>query len=163
MKHPNQVVKRFQSSLLQCRFFFSIVLLITGGLNYGAGSLRSVEIFDPSNDSLSCSLPSMVRRRNGPASVGMTVCGGYDDRARKTCETLHMRTGQWRLSHTLKEERVYHMMWRTPSDKIMVMGGVYNGTLEQWNNETTTLTEVLKDDGSSEYSFDLKHKTRYVY
>ena len=158
MKHPNQVVKRFQSSLLHCLFFFSIVLLITGG--YKRVPLSSVEIFDPNNVSLSCSLPNMTVDRYYPASVGLVVCGGkninpdggWGDDAGTTCETLDTDTGLWNISHTLKEKRGGHVMWRTPSGKIMLMGG--------WDSENTT--EVLKDDGSSEYGFNLKHRTKYV-
>ena len=66
----------FYSSLSEMNMFVtSDVMLITGG---SSSFQSSVEIFDPSNPSLTCSLPDMTVTRYEHAAAGMTVCGGYD-------------------------------------------------------------------------------------
>ena len=127
-----------------------LVLLITGGYNSDDQRLSSAEIF--SSAGVSCHLNNMTVVRYGHASAGDTVCAGdddddYDDNDDATCETLDLITGVWRQSHTLKHRRRYDAMWRTPSDEMMIMGH---------------LTEVLTDDGSSEFSSTIQYDTEYV-
>ena len=128
------------------------VMLITGGSD-GNNRLSSVEIFDPNNPSLTCSLPDMTVTREHHAAVGMTVCGGnnYKDGS-QSCETLDGQ--QWTVTHQLEQKRWAHVMWQSPSKGIMNMGGWYSGT------ENTV--ETLQDDGSSEMEqWNLKYDTRY--
>ena len=128
-------------------------MLITGGLNETVGEgLKSVEIFDPRirNISLSCSLPDMTLKRFGHASVGKTVCGGWNsDDAGITCETLDINTGLWTQSHSLQQKRALPVMWRTPSDQMIVIGGT---------PKILHSTEILKDDGLSVSNFTLRHR-----
>ena len=118
------------------------VLLITGG--YDGGRLSNVEMFDPSNPSLVCNLPDMTVARYDHASVGGLVCGGWG--GLDSCEELS--GAKWRVSHSLQQKRIYHVMWQTPSQEILVMGGGYS--------EDTT--ERLQQSGAG---WKLKHKTRY--
>ena len=121
-------------------------MLITGG--YDGDSLSSVEIFNPSNPSFSCQLPNMTVARWYHAAVGRTVCGSWRDDGGQTCETLD--NGQWQVSHNLQQWRYNPVMWQSPSQGIIVMGGSYSGT------ETTT--ERLEGNGNG---WRLQHKTRY--
>ena len=110
------------------------VMLITGGDHYE--SLSSVEIFDPSNPSLNCTVPDMNVTRYFHAAAGMTICGDHDDGS-QSCETLD--GGQWTETHQLHQKRKYHVMWQSPSKGMMIMGGGFSNTT----------VETLQDDGSS--------------
>ena len=99
-------------------------MLITGGKilktgTYERTDLSSVEIFDPRNPSLTCSLPDMTVSRNYHASVGITVCGDcFDcDDGHKTCEKLDGR--RWTVSHQLQKKLSCHGMWQSPSKVII--------------------------------------------
>lgn len=132
------------------------VLLITGGYHNqkyrGFDSakgewreslwLSSVEMYDPVK-SLSCRLPKMKFERNANAAVGSTVCGGGE--GSQNCETFS--NGRWRKSHNLKQLRGDSVMWRTPSGKIVLMGGGYD------NNR---VAEILQDNGRTVESWRQK-------
>ena len=123
------------------------VMLITGKY--------SVEIFDPSNPSLTCSLPDMTVSRIEHAAAGITVCGGddYFGNVGQSCETLDGR--QWTVTHKLQQKREHHEMWQSPSKGIMLLGGQTRGT--------GNTVETLQDDGSSVMQqWKLKYDTRYV-
>ena len=119
--------------------------MITGG--YDGDSLSSVEIFNPSNPSFSCQLPNMTVARTQHAAVGRTVCGSSGSRNAQTCETLEI--GQWQVSHKLKQLRYDHMMWKSPSKGIIVMGG------ERFDTRKTT--EKLEGG----YAWRLQHDAGY--
>ena len=125
-------------------------MLIYAG-NYERTVLSSVEIFDPRNPSLKCTLPDMTVKRNYHASVGTTVCGDDGD-GRQSCESLD---GQgWTVSHTLKQYRADHVMWQSPSLGMMILGGSYS--------YTGYTVETLQDDGSSVMQqWKLIYNTRY--
>ena len=106
------------------------VLLISGVFSEG----KSVEVFDPNNPSFKCDLPDLTVGRSCHAALGLTVCGGYNKDAQKSCETLE--GGEWKKSQ-LKEERHYPFMWKTPDGKKVV-----------WNYRNS---EVLQEDGSTVY------------
>ena len=128
---------------------FTGALLITGGLN-GSGRQRHTEMFDPSDSALSCSLPDMNDERQNHAGVGSLVCGGHGSSS-GSCETFDVKTGQWRRSHNLQEKRRSLIMWHTPADKIILMGGGF------WSG--TTRTETLQNNGTSVESFKLQYST----
>ena len=120
-------------------------MLITGGRTLKTGTsertdLSSVEIFDPSNPSLTCTLPNMNATRFYHSAVGMTVCGDdeYGDGS-QTCETLDGQ--QWTFSHQLQQERAGHVMWLLPNKGVMLIGG--------FNSGSHSTVETLQDDGSS--------------
>ena len=120
------------------------MILITGGYESRDDELSTVEMFDPSIPSFSCQLPNMTVARSSHAAVGSTVCGGGG--GEKTCETLD--NGQWQVSHTLQQERWSHVMWQSPSQGIIVIGGGY------YDNET----ERLGGNGNGRR---LQHDTLY--
>ena len=112
------------------------VILITGGLDGKAlEALSSVEVFDPSNPSLNCTLPSLSVERFHHAASGLTVCGHFWDE--QSCETLDEH--QWTVSHQLEQKRKSHVMWQSPNKGVLLMGGEYG--------ENTV--ETLQDDGNS--------------
>ena len=82
------------------------VMLIAGGITHGYNWLSSVEIFDPSNPSLTCTLPDMNVTRYFHAAAGLTVCGDHDDGS-QSCETWDGGGGQWTVSHQLHQKRKY--------------------------------------------------------
>ena len=128
----------------------SDVMLITGG--HDESTLSSVEIFDPNNPSLTCTLPNMTVTRDFHAAVAMTVCGGdhYGD-VSQSCETLDGQ--QWTVSQQLQQKRENHVMWQSPSKGMMLMGG--------WDSSGNTV-ESLREDGSSVMEqWKLKYDTRY--
>ena len=134
----------------------NLVMLITGGLDRDERRLSSSELWAPGPNSISCQVnASMSLKRYMHSSYDGVACGGWGGNDSMTsCDRLDTRTGEWSRSHTLKQRRYNHVMWRRSSGDIIIMGGYYN--------ETRTTTEVLKDDGSSDFSFNLTHDTRYV-
>ena len=108
-----------------------------------------MEIFDPSNTSLSCALENMNYWRWLHGSTGETVCGGYGATATSAwlCETFDINSGQWKQSHKMKKMRYWPGMWRTPSDKIMVIGGGVGGAYSGVGAGNTT--EQLLEDGET--------------
>lgn len=122
-----------------------LVMLITGGYDSDGKRLSSSEVWGAKTG---CKMKNMTVQRSEHAAAGEIVCGGHSADARSTCETLNTTTGVWSRSHTLQHKRVTHVMWRT-----LVLGGSFS----------KTTTEELQDDGSSENSFTLQHKTEYVH
>ena len=127
-------------------YILLLVMLITGGKDDGGDMVSSVEIYDPSNPSFSCKLQNMPDANSGHAAVGRTVCGGWGDL--RTCVTLD--NGQWQESHRLQQRRDGHVMWQSPSQGIIVMGG--------WTSGTQNTTERLEGNGNG---WDLQHDTQY--
>ena len=129
----------------------SDVMLITGGYD-GSHRLSSVEIFEPDNLSLTCTLPDMTVARYYHAAVAMTVCGGdhYGD-VSQSCETFDGK--QWRVTYQLQQNRENHVMWQSLNKGMVIMGG--------WESSVDTI-ETLQDDGSSVMEqWKLKYDTRY--
>ena len=122
-------------NILYIIYHLSSVFLITGR--------RSSELFDPLYPWLPCTLPSLSAARDGHSFAGLTLCGGQDPGARQTCETMSMDDGQWRLSHNLQQERALSVMWQTPANDLIVMGG------------SASQAETLTLDGSTYTSFRL--------
>ena len=115
----------------------------------GSGIINdnSVEMFDPSNPSFSCQLPSMTVDRFIHAAAGRTVCGGWVDGG-QNCETFD--NGQWQVSHKLQKGRLNHIMWQSPSQGMIVMGGSEGGTRKT--------TERLEGNANG---WELQHDTLY--
>ena len=90
----------------------------------------------------------MTLERFAHASVGKTVCGGNpNDDGKTSCETLDPSTGLWSKSHSLQQSRYEHVMWRTPADQMIVIGGLDQNS-----------SEILRDDGFSVSNFTLQHQ-----
>ena len=132
-----------------------VVMVMIGGVDQkGPGDgeyLSMVEVFDPTNPSLSCKLPE-IKSIASHGSLGLTVCGGVSNR--KSCQTFDLNSGEWKHSHNLKHDRADSLMWRNPMGQIMLIGG--------WDSSKFT-TETLLDDGTTEESFQLsqEHRARY--
>ena len=121
-------------------------ILITGG----CCNDDSAEVFHPAT-STSCQLPGMVERREGHTLEGLLACGGdvYTD-AGHSCEEFSPATGTWALTHTLQEARYDHVSWSV-EEGTLLMGG--------FQHETTS--EIVKHDGTTETSFEMKYDTWY--
>ena len=120
-------------------------ILITGG--YDAYS--SAEVFLPST-STSCQLPGLVVKRREHTQDNLLLCGGYSDEALTSCEKFSPATGTWALtSHTLQVYREGHVSWSLESEGTILMGGLLGYT-----------SEIMKHDGTTERSFDMKYITR---
>ena len=101
--------------------------------------------------STSCELPGLVVRRYDHTLDGLLACGGLDSDAGYSCEQFSPATGTWaRTSHTLQEEREYHVSWAV-EEGTLLMGGDFSGTT----------TEIVKPDGTTETSFEMKYDTEY--
>ena len=125
-------------------------ILITGG--YDAYS--SAEVFLPST-STSCQLPGLVARhgRDRHSQDGLLACGGgcCGPDPDTSCEEFRPATGTWaRTSHTLQQERQNHVSWSV-EEGTLLMGG--------FKHETTS--EIVKHDGTTETSFEMKYDTWY--
>ena len=117
-------------------------LLITGGF-----SQNSAEVFLPST-STSCQLPWMVFMRSEHTLDNLLACGGCcgDTGGFRNCEEFNPATGLWTNTfHTLQQERQGHVSW-TVEEGTILMGGYYS----------PTTSEIVKHDGTTETSFDMK-------
>jgi len=103
-----------------------------------------------SYDGNHCSLPNMISTRNEHYQAGELVCGGLGKSmeqgfgAGQTCERFV--NGSWQISHILNKTRYQHVMWKS-SKGVILIGG----------NKQFNTTELLKDDGSSNYLFPVDY------
>ena len=123
-------------------------ILVTGGEPIASAS-KSVEVLKEDGSQMSsCSLPQLPESRRYHTQTGLTVCGGGldsdSDDIKRTCVTL--TNGSWRTSHNLVHPRGGHTSWASPIG-IIFFGGLYS----------QDTAEVLKEDGTSEEIFKLKH------
>ena len=115
-------------------------LLMSGGDDRN----NSVEVFLPTSGH-HCRLVSMP----GPYRVAhtmdqTTVCGGLS----QDCISLDTGLGVWTVSSHLLQTRYDHCSWSSPSG-VMLLGSSYSATT----------TEILLEDGRTEYGFPLLHNT----
>ena len=105
-------------------------------------------MFLPST-STSCLLSaSLVQPRRSHSQDGLLLCGGCCEHdAEHSCEEFSPATGNWaRTNHTLQERRVAHMSWRVEPEGTILMDGI--------------TSEIVKHDGTTERSFDLKYPAK---
>ena len=125
-------------------------ILITGGI----GTMHSAEVFLPST-ATSCELPGLVLKRVEHSLDGFLACGGGcfgDIDPRTSCEEFSPATGTWALpNHPLQEERASHVSWSV-EEGTLLMGGAFS-----W----TPSAEIVKQDGITETSFEMKYDTKY--
>ena len=109
-------------------------------------------MFLPSTSTSCLMSASLVIGRYGHTQDGLLACGGgYDSDAPTSCEEFSPATGTWaRTNHTLQEERRDHVSWSVEEGTIL-MGG--------WGSQTTS--EIVKHDGTTETSFEMKYDTAY--
>ena len=132
---------------LHCICIFAAIL-ITGGNKVGVDSwevTQSAEVFLPAT-STSCQLAAyLVQGRDGHTQDGLLACGG--DHLDTSCEQFSPATGTWALTvNPLLEVRRAHVSWSVEEGTIL-MGGGYQ----------KTASEIVKHDGTTEWSLDLKY------
>ena len=121
-------------------------ILITGGYL----TEYSVEVFLPAT-STSCELPGLVLEREHHTQDGLLLCGGDNSDTWYSCEEFSPATGTWaRTSHTLQQSRYRHVSWSV-EEGTLLMGGA--------SSSAGTTSEIVKHDGTTEASFDMKYKT----
>ena len=120
---------------------FTEGILVTGGF----GTETSVEVI--LSDNTICTMPPLPAGRDRHSQSGLTACGGRGSDVSQTCSTFS--NGDWITSHTLREERQWHVSWNSPSG-IMLLGGLRS-------RHTTELSST-----SSSAHFDLPYDTMYV-
>ena len=123
-------------------------ILITGG--YNDGILQSAEVFLPST-STSCQLPGLAVGRKYHTQDSLLACGCEFNSCKHSCEEFIPATGTWAtFVHTLQEERGFQVSWTVEEGTILMGGGYSRNT-----------SEIVKHDGTTETSFDMKHYTAY--
>ena len=125
-----------------------LVILISGGLNFGAR--RSVEAIFPNGTNLR-TLPDLPIERSlgrfDHSQDGFTACSAHD------CVTLS--DGQWKQSHTLLYDRYGHTSWTLGDGRIVLMGG--------WSRNFGTTTEIITPGSPiNTEGFNLKYYARYM-
>ena len=128
------------------------VVMVTGGWCACGDDYKSVELLHL-NGSRLCSLPSLPDKRSGHTQSGPTTCGGGKE-TWKSCVTF--TGGKWKRTHTLGRQRTSSASWASPQG-VLIMGG----TWEFADYQSPTTTELLKDDGTTQASFNIEKRMRY--
>ena len=91
----------------------------------------------------------MVVARSAHTLDTFLICGGEASQAWSSCEQFSPATGTWALTnHTLQEKRETHVSWSV-EEGTLLMGGAFSDTT----------SEIVKHDGTTETSFDMKYVT----
>ena len=126
-------------------------ILISGsGGDVGVRS-GSVEVLDDDGIPL-CSLPDLAYETHGHTQDGLTTCGGTNGYLRRRCYTFDPRTGTWVISHTLNEDRAYHIQWKINGGLLLAGGSVQSVGVKS--------AEFLLDGNNVATNFGLKYTTR---
>ena len=95
--------------------YFFQGLLITGGQSNDGDGQHTAEVWLPGDRS--CLLPRLpAPGRWYHTQSSYTACGGWDTPT--SCLTFD---GEWEQSHSLSEERYWHVSWQSPAG-ILLMG-----------------------------------------
>ena len=134
-----------------------LAILITGGSKKSFHRVRSAEIYHPSN--ISCYLPELPLQISQHSQDGPLACGGESTGGNELKSCMKWSGGwwfgccipiggSWPQSHNFSLERVNHVSWATASG-VYLIGGYIN----------SRKTSLVKEDGSAEEGFKLKHQT----
>merc|ERR1719429_498822 len=127
--------------------------MVTGGIDVSGSSrikLKSGQFYDTAFSSI-CATPDFPEARYEHTQIEKIVCGGVSSTTSGLDNCLQLISGSWEVSHTLKQGRRGHAMWLTPEKKILLIGGT----------DSLDTTEILRDDGASDWAFNLKHGIKY--
>ena len=83
--------------------------------------MRTAEVFLPETNR-SCSLPELTGSRHRHSQSGLLACGGYEVRAKLSCELL-TSSGWRREPYSLTAGRCYHSSWDLNNGSVVLLGG----------------------------------------
>ena len=106
-------------------------VLVVGGMADGGGSLSSVELFDPADNSVQ-ETGSLGDRRSGHTATVLgdgrvLVAGGYSGEYLASLEVFDPSTKRFRAAGSLKEPRSGHTATVLSDGRILFAGGVGRG------------------------------------
>lgn len=106
-------------------------VLVVGGMADGGGSLASVELFDPADNSVQ-ELGSLAERRAGHTAtlIGdgrVLVAGGYNGEYLRSVEVFDPSAKRFRPAGSLAEGRSGHTATLLPDGRVLFVGGVGRG------------------------------------
>ena len=127
-------------------------MLVTGGARYAESTIiklvkeASVELLNM-DGSFVCKMHSLPEGRQDHTQNGLITCGGWTGENAKNCLTFSIGMEEWKISHTLTEERYRHSSWASP-DGVVLLGG----------DENKNTTEILTNSGDTTTGFKLKYE-----
>ena len=103
-------------------------VLVVGGMADGGGSLASVELFDPAQNTVQ-DLASLVERRAGHTATllrdgRVLVAGGYNGDYLASLEIFEPSSRRFRPAGSLVEGRSGHTATLLPDGRVLFLGGV---------------------------------------
>ena len=128
-------------------------IIITGSGGHPGDRSGSVEILKADGTPL-CSLPDLPYETWGHTQNGLTSCGGANGYLRKRCYTFDPKTGTWSISHTMKEDRTYHIQWKINGGLLLAGGSVQNVGVK------SAEFPIELDGNNVVTNFELKYTTR---
>ena len=123
-----------------------MLVLVTGGWGE-SGRLDSVELLNM-DGTWNCPMPAMPEPRFAHTQTGPIVCGGYG--GKKSCITFISGSVNWKKTHTLPKERLWHSAWGSPQG-VVLLGGDDSSALKT--------SEKLLENGHTKPGFNLNDKT----
>ena len=106
-------------------------VLIAGGMDTGGGSIGSVELFDPANNSIRPLGSLAVSRVSHTATLlgdgRVVVAGGYNGEYLTSLEVFEPSTMRFRSAGSLRESRSGQTATLLPDGRILFAGGVGQG------------------------------------
>ena len=133
------------------------VVIVSGG----EGGKDSVELLN-TDGTWNCPLPPMPSKRKDHSQSGLVACGGVSqfhaedsvkisNSTTTSCVTL---SSDWKDSHNLTEERIFHSSWASPRG-VILLGG------EGWKDHGPMKTsEILTEDGDTTPGFNLGYNSK---
>ena len=126
-----------------------MLVLVTGGEGEG-GILDSTELLNM-DGTWNCPMPPMPEPRLGHTQTGLVTCGGNSGDNAKSCITFISGSVNWKKTHTLPKERLWHSAWGSPQG-VVLLGGDDSSALKT--------SEKLLENGHTKPGFNLNYKTK---